>query len=426
MGANKQTKTGRTRPLKRKSPNQKTKIADRIEFEIFLKERNYGCDAGVLIRSRPSGVARSSSDVGEYNKCIHLPKDHKESYQSAAELALEVSPTRFWRAVDNDPTLQTKISEEIRSAMKELSMKKRAKQILADERAREEAAKEAAEEGEPDYVFQTNRALATRQRILDTTKLLGTAGKESTVQLAYFFLALLRRAQCAALCAQHLYLQGCAVAEDEQVFSLMLRVLQIRGVWLVNLGEIKLSDDRLRRLIRALGTSNVTHMYYFEGYCPEWKKAINPVLRRNREKPTLQRRFNLSDTNHEQNWVICQDDKSWFAPKRHPANKQWAIRHGLTTQGMFKTVGKRVTKKLLPEWEEQYKGRHELLPMDRYLTMINQMAGGAWGKPEKGTWKKLGPIPVRWRDELAKRALANKKPRRSTKRPQCSKRARRR
>ena len=64
MGANKQTKTGRTRSLKRKSPNQKTKIADRIEFEIFLKERNYGCDAGVLIRSHPSGVARSSSDVG--------------------------------------------------------------------------------------------------------------------------------------------------------------------------------------------------------------------------------------------------------------------------------------------------------------------------------------------------------------------------
>ena len=150
MGANKQTKTGRTRPLKRKSPNQKTKIADRIEFEIFLKERNYGCDAGVLIRSHPSGVARPSSDVGEYNKCIHLPKDHKESYQSAAELALEVSPTRFWRAVDNDPTLQTKISEEIRSAMKELSMKKRAKQILADERAREEAAKEAGRtSGEP-------------------------------------------------------------------------------------------------------------------------------------------------------------------------------------------------------------------------------------------------------------------------------------
>ena len=54
---------------------------------------------------------------------------------------------RFWRAVDNDPTLQTKILEEIRSAMKELFTKKRAKQILADERAREDTAKEAAEEG---------------------------------------------------------------------------------------------------------------------------------------------------------------------------------------------------------------------------------------------------------------------------------------
>jgi hypothetical protein len=82
--------------------------------------------------------------------------------------------------------------------------------------------------------------------------------KERSGQLAYLFNAILNRGRHL----QFLYLEGCDVHKNEQVFRLVLDVLQCQGVWLVNLGEMNLKNNQLEQLLHALQKSTTTHLYY--------------------------------------------------------------------------------------------------------------------------------------------------------------------
>ena len=110
----------------------------------------------------------------------------------------------------------------------------------------------------------------------------------------------------------------------------------------------------------------------------------------------------LSDHDHERNWLIFQDDKSWFTPKAHTFNLKWAIGWGLAVPhtAMFKRIrvknGWKYTDELMPEWKKMYDGRHgPLLKMGTYLRMLNNLGAG--------TWEEKLVVPAKWRAKLAER-----------------------
>ena len=115
------------------------------------------------------------------------------------------------------------------------------------------------------------------------------------------------------------FLQGATPLASPELFPLLERLLRETGVFSVNLGEIRLSDEQCGALATALRASQVTHMFYECAFAGEWKGTFKGIIAANRSKHT---RWQLSD-DETQNAVIYACTKNWFNPTRHPCNKAW-------------------------------------------------------------------------------------------------------
>jgi hypothetical protein len=397
MGRNRQKVTGKTRAGKQRAPQNKKPA----ELAIAVNCRGDGRYTAV--------VTTHNRILRRYRKTFAC-SDECHAQKLAAAFALIISPDRWDCARQStDAKFTTSIGNGIRTAMQEVweQEQSKAKQMLAEE---QEVHTSTQQIGELRITESWKRAsddfLATGKVILRATELVN---KERSEQLTYLFKAILSRGRHL----QFLYLEGCDVHKNEEVFKLVLKVLQCQGVWLVNLGEIQLNDSYLTQLLQALRMSTITHLYYEQNYLPgcgaSYKRTnFDPILHTNRRKAS---RHRLCDTNHEQNWLIFQDNKSWFPPMRHSYNKEWAIANGLKTQDMM-TTAQDARKDSLPntdigtlrpEWKAKYKGVHPIVNASSYAAML--VARGAGAVPAQQLQLQLPPA-WQWREELARRTSA--------------------
>ena len=397
MGRNRRKVTGKTRSRKIRAP-QNTKPA---ELAIAVNGRGDG---------RYTATVRTHNRIRRYYWKTFACSDECHAQKLAAAFALIISPDRWDCARrSTDATFTTSIGKGMRTAMQEVweQEQSKAKQMLAEEQERHTSTQQIGElQITESWKTATDDFLATGKVILRATELVN---KERSEQLAYLFEAILNRGRHL----QFLYLEGCDVHKSEQVFRLVLGVLQYQGVWLVNLGEMNLKDNQLNQLLHALRTSTITHLYYEQNHlagCGGFYKRtyFDPILHTNRRKAS---RHRLCDTNHEQNWLIFQDNKSWFPPMRHSYNKEWAIANGLKTQDMM-TTAQDATKEglpktdigtLRPEWKAKYKGVHPIVNASSYAAML--VARGAGAVPAQQLQLQLPPA-WQWREELARRTSA--------------------
>ena len=108
----------------------------------------------------------------------------------------------------------------------------------------------------PQWILRSTRHkiedfLASGDRIMLVDKLIT---KEKHADVVYLFERVLEKGRHLEL----LYLKG--IVLNSKIFELLLQVLLQPNVWLVNMGELSLTDSQFQQLLTVLQESKVTHL----------------------------------------------------------------------------------------------------------------------------------------------------------------------
>ena len=120
-----------------------------------------------------------------------------------------------------------------------------------------------------------------------------------------------------------IYLHGATPLEADRMFEKLMQVLLKPNVWSINLGELKFSASKLKRLQNAVAQSSVTHMFY-ECDGTQLKTDLMSAIRENRKKHTMWK-YSGDDTHNK---AVEAVHKNWWNPCNHPCNKEHGFRSG--------------------------------------------------------------------------------------------------